>query len=359
MDDNYELLIDALNMMGGSAHMPKVKELIELLKALYTPEEAYIASKMPRVPSQLERIAKNFDLNLNELQPALERMCDRGTVYCKDKQQVRYYNPMPLIPGVFEFILMKGEVTDQAKRIARLFEDFFEYMRKLPTEKVISTSVPFMRVIPIEKEVESTTEILPYELISEYIEKSEYISVSTCYCRHHGELIGNPCDKPKEVCFCFGPNAKFVSDRGFGRLVSKEEAFQKMKMAEEAGLIHCAGNTSKYINFVCNCCTCHCGIAQGLKKAIQPSTAAHSNYIIEYNQEDCTGCGACIERCPMEIITENEEIVAIDTSRCIGCGLCASTCPSGALKLTLRSEVHEPFKTQADLIASMGTFKSD
>ena len=273
MDQNYDMLVDALNAMGGMARMPKVKEMFDLLEALYTPEEAYIASKMPRIPSRIEKIAESFDMDLNELRSALERMCDRGTVYSKDRENARYYNPMPLVPGVFEFTFMKGEVDDQTKRIAQLFEDFFDYVRTLPSEEVISTSVPFMRVIPIEEEVKSATEILPYELISQYIESTEYISVSTCYCRHHGELIGNPCDKPKEVCFCFGPNAKFVDDRGFGRLVSKEEASRIMKMAEEAGLIHCAGNTSKYLNFVCNCCTCHCGIAQGLKSAIQPATA--------------------------------------------------------------------------------------
>jgi len=201
---------------------------------------------------------------------------------------------------------------------------------------------PFSRVIPVNQEIEAGTAVHPYETISEYIKNSEYITVSQCYCRHHGELLDNPCKHPKEVCMAFGPNAKFVADRGFGRLVSSEEAMKILDETEKHGLVHCSSNTTKYIDFICNCCSCHCGIIQSFLESNAPSMAAISNFELSISEDDCIGCGDCVERCPVEALSLEDDIVQVDKRRCIGCGVCNVACPSDALSMKRRPETKEP-----------------
>ncbi len=48
------------------------------------------------------------------------------------------------------------------------------------------------------------------------------------------------------------------------------------------------------------------------------------------NEDECIGCGACAEGCPVEAISENDGKYVIDGDTCIDCGACADACPVGA-----------------------------
>jgi uncharacterized pyridoxamine 5'-phosphate oxidase family protein/Pyruvate/2-oxoacid:ferredoxin oxidoreductase delta subunit len=50
--------------------------------------------------------------------------------------------------------------------------------------------------------------------------------------------------------------------------------------------------------------------------------------------DDCTGCGVCIDACPVDIISE-AEIFKIDRRHCLECGRCAEICPEGAVEPAL------------------------
>lgn len=347
----HERLIDSLNKRGGAIVALKCGELYELLEALFNPEEAELVSKMPAGFSPVEGIAQEAGKSLGEMAPLLEGMADKGLVLSMEKGGVKVYSSLPLLPGMFEFQFMKGEVSQRTKKLARLFEDYFEAVRKAPPS-VKASSVPFARVIPVEKDIRTGIEVFPYEKASEYIHSADFISVSTCYCRHHGELLGNPCDKPKEVCLSLGPSARFIAEKGFGRLISKEEARRILDRSEEAGLVHCSSNTSKYIDFICNCCGCHCGILQSITDTRMPTLGATSSFIVEVDQENCIGCEACLARCQMEALSMKDEVVQRDGLRCIGCGLCVSVCPSEALKMITRAERHIPPRDHRELTAS-------
>lgn len=51
------------------------------------------------------------------------------------------------------------------------------------------------------------------------------------------------------------------------------------------------------------------------------------------NEEECVGCGACIEVCPAECITLNDDIAKIDNDECLECGACVEECPNDAISL--------------------------
>jgi Na+-translocating ferredoxin:NAD+ oxidoreductase subunit B len=51
-----------------------------------------------------------------------------------------------------------------------------------------------------------------------------------------------------------------------------------------------------------------------------------------YITENCTGCTACIKRCPTDAITGERKILhVIDPELCIDCGACGVVCPDEAI----------------------------
>ena len=49
-------------------------------------------------------------------------------------------------------------------------------------------------------------------------------------------------------------------------------------------------------------------------------------------KEECISCGACVSECPVDAITEGEDIYIIDPDTCIDCGACAEVCPVSAIE---------------------------
>ena len=332
----YDSLIDNLMRVGGAVPIYKCDEFSALIQALFSPAEAELAAAMPLGMQTVESISGHVDRPADSIVPLLETMADKGLVFHQVRNRKDHYKLMAVLPGFFEFQFMKGGTTEHDRKMALLFKAYFQKMAELTAGanlELLRKITPFSRVIPVEKEVAGGSEIQPYEIVSEYIRKAEYISVSTCYCRHYGELIGDPCDKPKQNCMAFGPNARFAQERGYGRMVSKEEALRVLDEAEKAGLVHMSSNTSKYIDFICNCCPCHCGIVKSLLATEMPSLGAVSSFRLKIDEETCIGCGDCVERCPMGALEVEEEVARVERGRCIGCGLCNSACPSEALSM--------------------------
>lgn len=48
--------------------------------------------------------------------------------------------------------------------------------------------------------------------------------------------------------------------------------------------------------------------------------------------DDCIACGACVDECPVSVISEGDGKYVINKDECIDCGTCAGVCPVGAPK---------------------------
>jgi Fe-S-cluster-containing hydrogenase component 2 len=53
----------------------------------------------------------------------------------------------------------------------------------------------------------------------------------------------------------------------------------------------------------------------------------------------CTGCGACVEVCPVGAIALVGGKARVDEETCIGCEACVTTCPEGAIQPVVHGEL--------------------
>ncbi len=347
----YVDLAEMFRKIGfGGRHCP---ELYALLEALFNEEEAKLALHLsPFGPEAPKNLADRLQKDPREVAEILDKMADKGLIYCSHRGEDKWYKTIQLVPGIFELQFMKGEVTPRAKELAGLFDAYFHAPRP-EVEKEEAPKTPgahFARVIPIEESITPQIEVFPYEEAKNYIDGAGTITVSVCYCRHEKRLLDQGCEYPDDVCLQFGSFAGFVKERGFGREITKEEAHEIMKRSSEAGLIATSSNTRDKIDFICNCCTCCCGILRSVVEMGMPAESLSSNYLAEVDEDACSGCEECLERCQMDAITMEDVTAKIDLGRCVGCGVCVPSCSEASIKLLRRPDLKEPPRNFAELI---------
>ncbi|MDD1760088.1 MAG: 4Fe-4S binding protein, partial [Methanothrix sp.] len=51
-------------------------------------------------------------------------------------------------------------------------------------------------------------------------------------------------------------------------------------------------------------------------------------------REECVSCGTCVEECPEEAITlDDQEIAVVNKEKCNECATCVEACPSEAISM--------------------------
>jgi ferredoxin len=327
--DVYEKLREILDAHPTGA--PKSKAFDEILRLLFSPEEAAIALHMNFSPKPVESIASAAGLPMAHAEKMLEAMAGRVVVFSREKDRKRSYGLLPTIPGLFEYPLMRGGGTPMLDRLGKLW---VEYHDESLAASFAGKPTPLTRVVPVEQSIEATMTIHAYEQVSELIGKADDIALGHCACR----VSAGACDAPTEVCLFFDAPGRFLVQRGYARKITREEARRVLDISERAGLVHTSNNSRDKAGFICNCCTCCCTILTCLTRLGLPHAFATSGFYAGVDADACTGCRVCAdERCPVKAIEIVDDMAQIDGEKCIGCGLCATACPAGAMTLTRRT----------------------
>ena len=340
-DQIYRKLCEAMAQRGGPYPGMDIPEFYEMARELFTPEEAAACAAMPRKPFTAADMAQEMGRDEKEVAAILEAMADKGLCSSFLREGVRLYAAAPFVPGIFEFQFMRGTRTDRDRKLARLIHAYKEAVAAKRGHRPIT--FPINRVITVEKTITPGSRIHTFDQVFSYIDRHDPIAVSTCFCRHEGKLLDekSDCGKPDDVCMQFGVGAEYVIERGFGRRITKEEARQVLKRSEEAGLVHASSNTQD-IDFICNCCPCHCMILKTALAQPQPGRVLFSGFRPEFDPERCVACGTCVERCPAKALTLDGDLPELNLDRCFGCGVCATGCPSEAIAMMERAEAPAP-----------------
>jgi electron transport complex protein RnfB len=330
--DAYEELARALDLLPGGFPRTKSGVELEILKRVFSPEEALVASNMTGNSETADVIAGRAKEPLEEIERRIKQMLNRRIIWGSNKDGTWRFRLAPFIVGFYE---EQWHVMDH--ELAHLCE---QYLKQGGAKGIMSPEPALHRVVPAQRALK-TEFILPYDDIKPLILQAEWFELRDCICRRQQDLVGSrKCDFPLKVCLNFS-----VKERPVGRHnIAQEEALNVLDKAEEIGLVHTVSNIARGIFYVCNCCGCCCGILRGITQFGIQRSVAKANYYAVVDAEQCAGCGICEERCQVNACSV-DEVARIDLARCIGCGLCVTGCPNDAVKLSLRPDaevIHPP-----------------
>jgi electron transport complex protein RnfB len=314
---------------------PRRDSILEILRILFTPGEAALALHLPFKPGRDSEIARKAALPLDQVVAGCEALADKGLVYAYEARGRHFYMLFPTAPGLFEFPFMKhGRLDLPFERLGKLWESYYEDGWGA---EMAGGTTHIARVLPIQETVDVQQTVLAYEEVAGYIEHARYISLQDCACR----VSKGACDAPRDVCLAFNYGAKYLAERGMGRLIDRDEALAVLDRTREAGLVHMTSNTLDRVEFVCNCCPCCCGLLGTVTRLGGAAANIASNFHAAVDGDVCLACGLCEEHCPVEAMTI-DDVAAVDPADCIGCGVCVTKCPEEAVALVRRETTRQP-----------------
>ncbi len=317
-----------------------------ILRDAFTVDEVAIALKMSYKFQSSDQIfdkIKDSEISEERLQSMLDNMESHGAIFVKIVDGKKQYALHPFAVGLFE---MKVPTMN-----ANYYMDVRKYMYQSFAMAFLSTSLPQMRVIPVEKSVTPDLNIATYDEVRELILQNDgHICIAECVCRKGKDSIGRPCKETdrREVCIGLGDFSDMYTRNGFGRAISTEEAFEILAENEKQGLVLMPSNSQESY-FVCSCCKCCCGCLELVSMLAKPAEFVKNNYYAVLDAEKCVECGKCGKKCKMDAIKMEEDgkkakALEIDLNRCIGCGVCVAACKSGALTLAKKNKQIAPPK---------------
>lgn len=189
------------------------------------------------------------------------------------------------------------------------------------------------KVIPVGESLIAKQWVMPSEQVLHHLRNARSFALADCMCR----TLGEHCDRPRDTCFYLNDAANQRVEKGIARYVSLEEAEEKIKQANQTGLVPMTLFDPMHdLWVVCHCCPCCCHDLQFLMQKGRKELVLTSNYVAIQDQEACLHCGECEERCHFGARSMKDGIMQYEPSQCYGCGLCVTICPSDAISMELR-----------------------
>lgn len=293
------------------------------LAAMCTDEMAEVALKMGvRKPKTLEQMVEITKMDRDHLEELLEQMSVNGVLEYnwENPEHVKQYVLPMFVPGNAEFSNMNLQMLQAHPEVGR----FFERMSRLPLEKITPMVPPGgagigMHVIPVEKAIEMENESISLEHISYWLDKYDgKYAASPCSCRYSRQTYDEGCaDDPEGWCVAMGDMADYVveTNKG-GRYVTKEEALDIFRQAEENGFVHQITNIDgeDKIFAICNCNINVCYALRTSQLFNTPNMSA-SAYRARVKTENCVACGRCVEYCPAGAVKLGQKLCQKDGSQ--------------------------------------------
>ena len=293
------------------------------LAALCTDEMAEMALKLGgvRKPKTLDQMVKITGKDPKYVEEILEQLAYAGVVEYnwENPEHVKQYVLPMFVPGSAEFSNMNAKIFEEHPEMGR----FFERMSRLPLEK-ITPMVPEggagigMHVIPVEKAIEMENQSISIEHISHWLDKYDgKYAASPCSCRRSRTAYEEGCaDDPESWCIAVGDMADYVveTNKG-GRYITREEALEIFKQAEDNGFVHQITNIDgeDKIFAICNCNVNVC-YALRTSQLFNTPNLSRSAYVAKVNPQDCVACGRCVEFCPAGAVKLGQKLCKKDGS---------------------------------------------
>jgi ferredoxin len=333
-----------------TVHTPQTETFREILRTLYSPEEAELVARMPFTLSTAERIASVTGIDPAGLEPRLAALCDKGLVVDVRLGDVYRYMPAPYVIGIFEFTMMRMPATDpDVGKVAKLFSEYFGQGDLYSANYGDGQQVSVARALPHLDDLGDHVEILDYEKLERIIDGESRFAVGVCSCRHKKHHAGEQaCKVPLETCTSFGTSADYLVRHRMAREISRSEMRDIAQRSKALKLVFSVDNVRQRPGFLCHCCGCCCDIMEGINRHGYPNAIVSSSLMPRVVMEDCNGCQKCGRAChvsaitmvpdPMEAGTKRMFKPVINEEVCIGCGVCGLVCDPDAIRMEKRTQ---------------------
>jgi ferredoxin len=347
MKESYKKLVDRLNRFPQGA--PPSDLLYKILEMLFSEKEAEYVSLLPIKPFTAKKAAKIWKKSLAESQTILETLAGRGILVDVEKNGESVYSLPPPMAGFFEFSMMRLRTDIDQKILAELFYQYLnveeDFIKALFTEGETQLGRVFVHEPVLSNE--NALHVLDYERAGEVIKTASHIGVGICYCRHKMEHLGRACDAPMDICMTFNSTAESLTRRGIARAVDAKEGLDLLQTAYHHNLVQFGENIRENVNFICNCCGCCCEAMLAAKRFGMLNPIQTTNFIPCIDSTSCTGCGKCVDVCPVEamgLVSANDpheprkRKARVNEDICLGCGVCVRNCAKNSISLNERPQ---------------------
>ncbi len=344
----YASLVERLNRFPQGA--PPSEVLYRILALLFSEREARLVALLPIRPFTAEQAARAWRVSEPEARATLDGLADRAILLDVEDPRGRpaYFLPPPMA-GFFEFSMMRIRSDVNQKLLAELFYQYLnveeEFIKALFAGGETQLGRAFVQEAVLPADAGLT--VLEHQRASEVARGASARGVGVCYCRHKMEHVGRDCDAPKVNCLTFSTAAASLTGHGFARAIDASEAIDILEEAQGRGLVQFGENVQRGVSFICNCCGCCCEAMIAARRFAVLHPIHTTGFLPAADPAKCTGCGACVNACPIEavgLVSANDprspkrKKARVDESICLGCGVCVRACPTGALALAARAE---------------------
>lgn len=343
----YSKLVERLNRFPQGA--PPSELLNKILKILFKEKEADLVALLPIKPFTAEKASKIWKMDVVSTQKVLNELAGRALLVDIEANGETTYSLPPPMAGFFEFSMMRVRDDIDQKVLSELFYQYLnieeDFIRELFTHGETQLGRTFVHEPVLSNE--NALYVLDYERASEVIKTSSHMGVSMCYCRHKMEHLGKACDAPMDICMTFNNTAASLIKHGHARKVDQVEGLDLLQQAYDNNLVQFGENVQNSVNFICNCCGCCCEAMIAARRFAVMNPVHTTNFLPVVKSADCTGCGRCVNVCPVEAMTlvsandpnkSKKKIAKLDEEICLGCGVCVKQCRNENLHLELRPE---------------------
>ena len=321
MNDVYQNLAAHLDKLPGGYPATENGVEIRILKHLFSAEEAELAIGLNMIPEAPEAIAARTGMNVEAIEAKLDEMSRKGLIYRTGNGNKKAFSAAMFILGIWEFHC--NDLTED------LVQDFNEYLPQIHLKSWMKSKTKHKRIVPVSAKLVPELSVLSYDDAEVLVKSQKKIVLGTCICRKEQLLIGKGCSGPLDVCLFFGGVAYFCEANNLGRGISVEDALQVLERGRKEGLVLQPSNAQTPAT-LCMCCGCCCLFLKNIKAMAKPALYVHTNYYAQVDEEKCTTCGACADRCHMGAISV-DQTASVNPDRCIGCGVCVTGCPADAM----------------------------
>ena len=281
-----------------------------ILEKVITDEMADVAMCLPiRTKTTAAELAPKCGKSVEDTQRILLQLAEAGVFFVNNINGTDTFWYDTWVPGIMEMMVNNKENVAKYPQIAEAFEAYGR-VRGPKTAGSFPVGVGLMRVIPIETAIDGNSRKASYEEVSKYINENSIFSVSDCSCRTARQVMGEGCGHLKEdMCIQMGHAAEYYIRTGRGRQITKEEAIEIIKRAEENGLVHQIPNLdgSGKTHAICNCCGCGC-LSLRTAAMFYNGDMVRSNYVSKIDKDKCVACGECVKYCPVNALQLGQKI---------------------------------------------------